>query len=208
MDESFIYEIKNNLPANLCKAIIKKFESSPEHYEHGRVGIFPVNKQWKDSTEIHIEKYEEWRRAYIKLSYFLSLGIKEYREEIKKFVDKTCGIDGDTNFALHFSIGSEHFHRDLNIQKIRKGSRYRWHNDYDDNTPDRVATIMWYLNTLEEDEGGKTAFINGRKVRPEEGKLLIFPSTWSAIHCGELIKAESKYILVGALYRQHMEFKE
>jgi hypothetical protein len=59
-----------------------------------------------------------------------------------------------------------------------------------------------YLNTLETDEGGTTEFVNRRSIRPETGKMTIFPTTWPFIHTGRLIKADAKYILVMNIYRR------
>ena len=202
MDESFIYEIKNNLPSNLCKAIIKKFESNSDQFRDGKVGETTLNKSWKNSKEINLTEYPQtWGKLYEKVVYFVTKGLIEYGKEYTKFLDKTCGIDGDTNFVKHFSLGTKIVLDCISIQRISEGSRYRWHSDYSTGHPTRILTFMWYLNTLEEDEGGKTAFINGRKVRPEEGKLLFFPATWTGIHCGQLIKTKYKYILVGTLNR-------
>jgi len=202
MDESFIYEIKNNLPSNLCKAVIKKFESNSDQFRDGVVGEDTTNKSWKDSKEIQLTEYpQSWDKLYEKVVYFITKGLIEYKKEFTKFLDKTIGIDGDTNFVKHFSLGTITALHCISIQRIAGGSRYRWHSDYSGHHPSRILTFMWYLNTLEEDEGGKTAFINGRKVRPEEGKLIFFPATWTGIHCGELIKTEYKYIMVGTLNR-------
>jgi hypothetical protein len=210
MDESFIYTIKNNLPSDICKAIIKKFESHPEQWDDGAVGENPINKEWKDSKEICItENLETWGNAYEKMTFFLKRGLHEYIEEYTKFLHKKIGVYGDTKFVTHFSIGNNNTLGELAIQRIRKGSRYRWHSDNCSRHPNRILTFMWYLNTLEEDEGGKTAFIDGRKVRPEEGKLIFFPAAWTALHCGELIKAEYKYLLVGTVDKLcDKEFKE
>jgi hypothetical protein len=54
--------------------------------------------------------------------------------------------------------------------------------------PSRLFSCLIYLNTLEDNQGGCTEFMCGKKVRPEQGKLLIFPSTWTYVHRGAEVK--------------------
>jgi hypothetical protein len=50
-------------------------------------------------------------------------------------------------------------------------------------------------------EGGETEFFNGRiKIKPEKGKLLLFPSTWTFMHKGNTPISSNKYIVTGWLY--------
>ena len=46
---------------------------------------------------------------------------------------------------------------------------------------------------MDEDAGGCTEFSNGRSVRPEKGKVLIFPATPQYVHRGAIVKKGSKY---------------
>ena len=64
----------------------------------------------------------------------------------------------------------------------------------------RLFTCIFYLNTMKEESGGRTEFLSGRKVLPKAGKLLIFPATWSNIHCGSWVKDEHKYICTIGVY--------
>jgi|SRR5210317_415441 hypothetical protein len=204
MDSHFIYEIKDNLPKNICDAIIRKFEADTDNHITGTLGDGDpdheyVNTNWKDSTELNIG-LPHWDKAMQKLRFFLKKGVEEYRREAYKFMKEQCGTD-DKKFAMHFSLGTNYIMDPHNIQRIKKGRHYRWHHDFLPQQPTRVLTFMWYLNTLEPDEGGKTGFINGRRVRPEAGKLILFPATWTCLHTGELIKANTKYLLVGGIHR-------
>ena len=57
-------------------------------------------------------------------------------------------------------------------------------------------TYIFYLNTLK-GRGGETEFLNGPKVRPVTGKLLIFPASWDCVHRGVSPVSETKYIATG-----------
>ena len=50
------------------------------------------------------------------------------------------------------------------------------------------------MNDIE--EGGETYFYNG-KVKPEAGKLILFPATWTYNHKGNMPKSDDKYIITG-----------
>jgi hypothetical protein len=79
------------------------------------------------------------------------------------------------------------------IQEMKTGDFYDWHADFDGDTlvnidGNRCITAIWYLNTLDEDQGGCTEFWGGKKVRPKQGMLLFFPSTWTYLHRGAPVK--------------------
>ena len=64
-----------------------------------------------------------------------------------------------------------------------------------------LITYLFYLNTIE--EGGETEFIDGTKIKPETGKLLIFPATWTYEHRGNVPISSNKYICTGWLYNNN-----
>ena len=198
MEDDFILEIDNVLPPELCKTIIDKFENDDKFQIDGNLGgtsnLF-VNKQWKDSKELCINQTPGWEQINQTIRpYFLS-AISKYIEHVKNICRKV-GIeeDGDLDFVCDHTfpplIVQDHM-----IQKIPKDRHYRWHQDYEASEY-RMFTTFIYLNTIGTNEGGKTDFVSGRSVQPIEGKMVIFPSTWTQIHTGRLVKADAKYILV------------
>jgi hypothetical protein len=59
----------------------------------------------------------------------------------------------------------------------------------------RVLSLLVYLNDVE--VGGETEFpLQGNKVRPEAGKVAIFPSFFSFVHQSNTTISASKYVLV------------
>jgi hypothetical protein len=67
---------------------------------------------------------------------------------------------------------------------------YSWH--YDNGLGVLLAGIL-YLNDVP--EGGETSFwYSGLKIKPEKGKVLIFPMGISYLHCGE-VSSVDKYIV-------------
>ena len=90
------------------------------------------------------------------------------------------------------------------IQEYKKNEGYyKWHLDGapgDDtgNTNKRMIAFIWYLNTV--DVGGETMFSNG-KIKAERGKLLLFPTTWTYLHRGNMPISDNKYIITGWIYQ-------
>ena len=76
------------------------------------------------------------------------------------------------------------YHIDFQIETLKK--RYR------------VITYLWYLNDVH--EGGETEVLGTIKIKPEAGKLLLFPSTWTYPHCALIPKSGPKYIVTGWVY--------
>ncbi|MFL2562965.1 MAG: 2OG-Fe(II) oxygenase [Arenicellales bacterium] len=76
---------------------------------------------------------------------------------------------------------------------MRRGEFYRWHVDSGPGPlSQRQLVAIWYLNTVSE-SGGATEFFHQRvQVRPEAGKLLLFPPFWTHLHQGETVGAGSQ----------------
>ena len=68
---------------------------------------------------------------------------------------------------------------------------------------DWLRYIIWYLNDVK--DGGYTEFIDGTRIQPEAGKLIIFPSTWDFLHRGVSPKTETKYLCTGWVHAEMME---
>ena len=100
------------------------------------------------------------------------------------------------NNCITYAEGSRLFGKELRfespfINESKEGEYYHWHTDDFTKQHDkqrRSFSCLLYLNTLEEDQGGCTEFMIGKKVRPEQGKMLIFPATWTYVHRGAEVK--------------------
>jgi hypothetical protein len=92
--------------------------------------------------------------------------------------------------------------KDYNVRIYPKGKGL--FNDHIDTgtsqTFDRLLAFILYLNDV--DEGGETEFLNtGRKIKPVEGKVLIFPCNYLFPHRGNIPVSGDKYIATSFLYR-------
>jgi len=63
----------------------------------------------------------------------------------------------------------------------------------------RCAVWMLYLN--DDYDGGETEFLyQHKRIKPETGKMLIWPSGYTHAHRGGLVTYGTKYIVTGWFY--------
>ena len=87
---------------------------------------------------------------------------------------------------------------DIKIQKTDIGEGFHeWHCEKASiNDRNRLLAFMVYLNNIE--EGGETEFLyQHKRIKPEQGKLLIWPSQFTHVHRGNPPLSNTKYILTG-----------
>lgn len=196
--DHFIVEFPNSVPVELCNEIIKRFDNDDrKHAGLVRVdGHEFVNKDMKDSIDLVITDKDDWKDLDNKLSMYVGTVVRtylkylhdefNYNQVMHPLIDISDIETGDRGYVVH---------------KQPYGAEYKWH--YDGNiryfSQEGFLSILIYLNTLNFEEGGSTHFLNGRKVRPEAGKILIFPRNWTVLHCVDKVKAKKgKYVCSSA----------
>ena len=175
---------KNNLSSEFCEHVIKKFEDDPNKYAGTFSGGNVVDEEQKKSTDLMISKLSTWENENSIFFKCLCPAIQKY------FSDVFFMGSGPPNC---FDTGYQ-------IQRTTPGKvGYDWHSDFvTGNFGTRVLTFIWYLNTVKEE--GWTEFYDGKKIKPETGKLIIFPSTITYFHKGHPPKKSNKYIATGWIY--------
>ena len=189
----FILELPNFVPETLCKSLIEKFENSTIPLEAGEVmynGKRMVIPELKNSMEMCTCCEPTMKSEHKEIIKYIKDAYKQYM--IRLYSENVY------DQSLHMFEGllqhkPMHDHIPI-IQRQPRGGKYAWH--FDEGDARHFATLMIYLNTLELEEGGCTEFYGGRKVRPECGKVVIWPATWAYPHCGNEVKAEYKYAIV------------
>lgn len=185
-----VFEIPNNLSPKVCEDMIKRFEKD-DRKSPGVTGD-PDNKLIKHSTDLGISDFDDWKDVDDYLHAKLAEGLVKYEQLLLK-----KGV-GDDRISQGYDTGFQ-------IQKTVAGGFYSWHHDYSHN---RVITFIWYLNTLNSvTEGGGTAFHpviggGGKVINPEQGKLVLFPATWTYTHAGLPLVTDlkNKYICTGWIH--------
>ena len=99
-------------------------------------------------------------------------------------------------FKLRFPFFSGRFRDKRNaLQRTQPGEFNQCHNDSGSHAfSTRQLVAIWYLNDVS-GPGGKTEFRHqGVSIRPERGKLILFPPFWTHEHRGAELKAGVKFI--------------
>lgn len=104
----------------------------------------------------------------------------------------------DTYSVLHTS--EMHGMSSIRLQKTVPGQGYHnWHYESSDSAAaKRIVAWQLYLNTI--NEGGETEFLYlSKRVNPKEGRLVIWPTSYTHTHRGNPPLNKTKYVLTGWL---------
>lgn len=173
---SFIFEQQNALPEDLCREMIARFEQHTEEQYPGRIGqTVDENSGVKKTTDLVVSGKEHWKDIDRALFQSLKTALLEFRETFPYFK----GPFKDMGYGL---------------QRYQPGEYYHWHIDGGSHDfAMRQLVALWYLNDV--DHGGETEFLyQNIKVKPETGKLVLFPPFWTHEHRACVLEQDVKYI--------------
>ena len=188
-----IWSKKKSLSRDFCDGMIEKFENDTNKYNGVTTGGF--NPEVKLTTDLFITNKIDWVEEDSIIHESLSLAIDEYQEYVKTINPKNSFY----NTKYEFQDSGYKLQKYTLEEDTDKTGFYNWHNDYlFDENGIRVLVFMWYLNDVE--EGGETEFSNGLKIKPEAGKIVIFPASWFIVHRGNKPVSNDKIICNGWLY--------
>ena len=174
---SFIFEFNDSLTDENCNDMIERFENSSDQHYRGRVGqTFKEEESIKKSTDMVISGKDEWKDV----DELLFTSLAKALSKIKKQFEFFSGPFKDIGYAIQRTDPDEYYH---------------WHIDGGSHQfSDRQLVAIWYLNNVE-GPGGETEFLNQNvKVKPETGKLILFPPFWTHEHRGVKLQNGVKYI--------------
>lgn len=174
---TFIFEKKNALPIDVCNEMIRRFEASEDEQYEGRIGqTVDKDRSIKRTTDLVTSGKENWKDLDRELFRSLGQAIVELRETYPFFKGPFKDIG-------------------YNLQRYLPGEYYHWHIDSGSHDfADRQLVALWYLNDVE-GPGGETEFsLQQVKVKPEAGKLALFPPFWTHEHRAVKLEKGVKYI--------------
>ena len=201
----YILEIDDNISREMCDKIISRFNKD----ERKKPGVVMFNKldanfetkKVKTSIDLNLSNYVKdstgvyWDDIDAYLHNKLNEGLCKYKEYIEN-IYATKSMPRISTWSSHLE---ELYDRGYQIQMTEKDGFYLWHDDSSPSTG-RELTYIWYLNDLNDEDGGTTDFECGKRIKPKAGKLVIFPATWTYIHCGRPVLTDvKKYICTGWL---------
>lgn len=193
----FVLEIPDNLSSDVCKELIKRYEADPDKYP-GLVASGRVEPRIKRSVDLRLTSNKRFKDLDEVLYERLKVGLVKYQEHVKNTLKHI-----DTMETMFVTLLRDTVDTGYQMQRIKKGDFYVWHSDYSSNS-DRLIAFIWYLNTIEDGIGGTTDFYFDKSIKPEEGKLLMFPATWTYMHRGAKIESDTtKYIVTGFIVNKN-----
>ncbi len=191
-------KLKNNIDPNFigaweiadkknCNDVIDFFEENQSLHIQGQTSQ-GVNEVYKKSTDIVIKPNSLNDMKFESLNNFIGNLNECYQDylSIWPFLD---------NFASKIDLGPFH------IQKYEEGDHFsQIHSERMGlSTSHRLFAWMTYLNDVE--SGGYTFFKNyDLRIKPEQGKTLIWPAEWTHAHSGEPVTKGIKYIVTGWMH--------
>jgi predicted 2-oxoglutarate/Fe(II)-dependent dioxygenase YbiX len=174
---TFIYEKQHALPDALCDEMIARFEQQSDEQYQGRIGqTASENNSIKKTTDLVVSGKEHWKDIDKALFQSMATAIKEFRETFPYFK----GPFKDMGYG---------------IQRYNPGEFYHWHIDGGSHDfSQRQLVALWYLNDVP-GPGGETEFLyQDVKIKPEKGKLVLFPPFWTHEHRAVTLNEGVKYI--------------
>ena len=176
-ENTFIFEKRLAMPIDVCREMIRRFERHEDEQYEGRIGqVVYKDQRVKKSTDLVVSGKPHWKDIDRALFHSLGLAMKELRETYPYFK----GPFKDVGYA---------------IQRTNPGEYYHWHIDGGSHDfSQRQLVAVWYLNGVE-GPGGETEFFCQKvRIKPEAGKLLLFPPFWTHEHRGVTLQRGVKYI--------------
>jgi hypothetical protein len=176
-------------PPSVCDELINYFECN-QYKQHRGVTTGGLHVDAKNSIDISISPKDLKRSGNeVFEQYFLGL-FACYKDYVVQWPFLAT-------FAKDLQIGR------FTIQRYQSGQHFK--NTHSErcslDTLHRVFAWMTYLNDVELKDGGSTFFSHyGIEVQPRKGLTLIWPAEWTHAHRGNVLHAESKYIMTGHLF--------
>lgn len=176
--DELILEFKDLVPKEWCDLIIEWFHINSELQQFGKVADDYDNQEVDLDFKIATQSIIEFNTPMFEL--FTKINHMAY----DKLIEKIPGAPK-----------KEIFFRDYSVRIYEKGKGiFKQHVDqHSGGTSLRIFTMILYLNDVE--LGGETEFSAfNKKIKPEKGKVLMFPSNFLFPHQGNVPISNSKYI--------------
>lgn len=174
---SFIFERAAALPPTFCDEVVARFEANPDQHYAGRIGqLREEDASVKKTTDLVVSNKTDWKDVDQMLFRSLGAAMVELRDAFPYF----RGPFKDIGYQ---------------VQRYRAGEYYHWHIDGGSHElSQRQLVALWYLNDVP-GPGGETEFrFQQIRVKPERGKLVLFPPFWTHEHRAVTLQAGLKYI--------------
>ena len=184
--DNTILEIGGFLDSETCDAIMSQMDKA--------IGMGMGLDRRSEALGIHKEDMQLYPKEILNADFILT------KEQYTLFNDKLWSV-AYPQYLERFPVLSEyarHTCYGVKLQRTRKTEGYHvWHaEDSAKELSGRLLTFILYLNDVE--EGGETELLyQSLRIKPEKGKFILFPATFTHTHRGNPPISNSKYIATG-----------
>jgi hypothetical protein len=191
----YIHEERNVLSKTFCRELIDKFESDSRKKKGTSTSNGVVNHvdKLKKCTDLEICRYDDWMVECKRIDKAFHTAFRNYQNNLKLNVfgeDKANIVDYIFNNPNTIKSG-------FLMGRYGVGGHFNWHIDYFP-FEECICNFIIYLN----DHETCTEFLNGKKIKPEAGKVTFFPSTWTYGHCSQPVEEDNKYIITCFIFKE------
>lgn len=180
----FIEEYQQAFSKDYCERVIERFEEL----------LLNQNSivQMRDIKVVNDDRIVYDWASYPRYYYDQDLCEEFYSRVHQIYSDMYCA-----KYDMVHKLG-QHTPKSMSVQRTGPGQGFHtWHcesGDYGSAT--RVLAYTLYLNTIR--EGGETEFLyQHKRVKAEQGKLVLWPTGYTHTHRGNPPLKEYKYIITG-----------
>ena len=184
--DKYIQVYDNVIDELSCTELVKKFEDSYEYFEtvHQEEGDEAISFE-----QITLVEHEEWKSVQSGMLEMFQDYIVHYKIDCNVYDKMWPDSYGYEAIRIKRYLANDYDRFDPHVDVMNH------------QTAKRFLSFFVYLNDVE--DGGETQFLNINKpgtfipytVKPQRGRLLMFPPTWQYYHAGLKPKSGKKYLL-------------
>jgi len=195
--EKYIYTYDSDLDSNFLNEII-----DISNLENEKNPLSPLYISFLCATENYRnDKHFLWNKFKLKLKSIIDAQMQNYLQAINIY-----NSDFDNTY-IHFEDQSI-LKKDLIFLKFNAESlpSFEFTDFYISSLFENKLTFIFFLN--DEFDGGEIEFINGYKITPKVGRMVLFPASWTFIYKHNSFTGKiSKQIVMGNLVFSNNYFK-
>lgn len=179
---NFVGVFPKMLGPDYCKLIIERFESDDRRHP-STIGLADKHEDPVRSGTILFlnEDMKEWKDVVVQTHAAVTKAVQEYARSFPLLAD----------YISTGRIGCRY----PRIERVDPGQGFDWHSDVAGmESAERTLACLLYLSDVESE--GFTEFAHqGVKVKPEAGKIAVFPPYWTHLHRGASPAESPKYTM-------------
>ena len=178
--EKYIKTYDNVLTKDQCNQLIQKFEISTDQ----QVRTEMMNHRY--FTEININQHKDWEGFVLNLYDIFRPYVETYKKDCNITYNQWPEKYGfeQMRFKKYNPDGKDEFKSHVDVGDYASARRF----------------LVFFLY-LDDNEEGQTGFDEyDIKVKPEPGRLLMFPPTWTYLHTAYKPIKKPKYIIGSYLH--------